>query len=81
MKAQRIVDWLKQNQGSTGLPIGGHVAVPRAQLQPAQLDKVTGRSTAVVPFEKFPLLIDQLPLRISDRSLSSYRRDPGPATE
>lgn len=53
IKAQRIVDWLKQNQGSTGLPIGGHVAVPRSQLQPAQLDKVTGWSTAVVPFEKF----------------------------
>ncbi len=55
IKAQRIVDWLCQHQGSTGLAIGGHVAVPRAQLQSAQLDKVTGRSTAVVPFEKFLL--------------------------
>ena len=55
IKAQRIVDWLSQHQSSTGLAIGGHVAVPRAQLQSAQLDKVTGRSTAVVPFEKFLL--------------------------
>ena len=53
VKAQRVLDWLRQHQGSTGLPIGGHVAVPRAQLNPAQLEKVTGQSTAVVPFEKF----------------------------
>lgn len=53
IKARRIVDWLQQNQSSTGMPIGGHVAVPRGQLRPAQLDEVTGRSTAVVPFEKF----------------------------
>jgi len=52
-KAQRIVDWLRQHQGSTGLPIGGHVAVPRSQLQSTQLDQVTGKSRAVVPFEKF----------------------------
>lgn len=58
VKAQRIVDWLRRNQGATGLPIGGHVAVPRGQLQPAQLDKVTGRSTAVVPFEKFLIPAD-----------------------
>ena len=52
-KAQRIVDWLRQHQGSTGLPIGGHAAVPRSHLQSAELEQVTGKSTSVVPFEKF----------------------------
>ncbi len=53
IKAQRIVDWLRQHQGSTDLSIGGHVAVPRSQLKSVQLEKVTGKATAVVPFEKF----------------------------
>ena len=35
--------------------IGSHVAVPRSQLQPAQLAKVVARATAIVPFEKFLL--------------------------
>ncbi len=52
-KAQRIVDWLREHQVSTGLLIGRHVAVPRSQLGSTELEKVTGRSTAVVPFEKF----------------------------
>lgn len=58
IKAQRIVDWMRQHQNSTGLPIGGHVAVPRAKLQPAQLEQVTSRSSAVVPFEKFLIPAD-----------------------
>lgn len=43
VKAQRVVDWLRANAGSTGLVIGGHVAVPRSQLQASQLQSVTGR--------------------------------------
>ncbi|MDQ2734014.1 MAG: integrase, partial [Pseudomonadota bacterium] len=52
-KAQRVVDWLRSHQASTGLVVGGHVAVPRTQLQTAELAQVVGRATAVVPFEKF----------------------------
>ena len=53
VKAERVAEWLRRHQGSTGLVIGGHVAVPRSQLQAAQLAKVVGRTTGVVPFEKF----------------------------
>ena len=53
LKASRIVDWLRQHEGSIGLRIGRHVALPRTQVQAAQLDVVVPHSTAVVPFEKF----------------------------
>lgn len=53
LKARRIVDWLRQHEGSTGLAIGGHVALPRTEVAPAQLAAVVARATAVVPFEKF----------------------------
>ena len=53
IKAERVVDWLRCHQSSTGLVVGGHVAVPRRQLKAAQLAKVVGKTTGVVPFEKF----------------------------
>jgi len=55
LKASRILDWLRLYEPSIGVRIGSHVAVPRSQLQPAQLAKVVARATAIVPFEKFLL--------------------------
>jgi hypothetical protein len=55
LKAARILDWLRLYEPSIGVRIGSHVAVPRAQLQSAQLAKVVARATAIVPFEKFLL--------------------------
>ena len=52
-KAQRIVDWLRSHQASTGMVIGDHAGVPRNQLQTADLAQIVVPSTAVVPFEKF----------------------------
>lgn len=53
LKAERIVEWLRLHEGSIGLRIGAHVALPRTQVQPAQLQRVVARATAVAPFEKF----------------------------
>ena len=36
---------------------------------------------AIVPFEKLPLLRAHAPAKVKDNSLSSNRREPGPATE
>jgi integrase len=55
LKAARILDWLHLYEPSIGVQIGSHVAVPRTQLQAAQLAEVVARATAIVPFEKFLL--------------------------
>jgi integrase len=55
LKASRILDWLRLYEPSIGIRIGSHVAVRRTELQPAQLDKVVAKATAIVPFEKFLL--------------------------
>ena len=58
LKAARIVEWLRLHEPSTGLAIGSHVVVRRTALQPAELDRVVARATAVVPFEKFLLPVE-----------------------
>ena len=58
LKAARIVEWLRLHEPSTGLAIGNHVLVRRTALQPAELDRVVARATAVVPFEKFLLPVE-----------------------
>ena len=58
LKAARILEWLRLYEPSIGLCIGSHVAVPRMQLQAAQLEQVVSQATAVVPFEKFLLPIE-----------------------
>ena len=55
LKAARILEWLRLYESSIGVRIGSHVAVPRMQLQPAQLARVVPKATAIVPFEKFLL--------------------------
>jgi hypothetical protein len=55
LKAARILEWLRMYESSIGVRIGSHVAVPRTQLQPAQLARVVPKATAIVPFEKFLL--------------------------
>ena len=55
LKAARILDWLRLYEPSIGIRIGSHVAVRRSELEPAQLDKVVAKATAIVPFEKFLL--------------------------
>ena len=58
LKAARIVEWLRLHELSTRLAIGSHVLVRRTALQPAELDRVVARATAVVPFEKFLLPVE-----------------------
>ena len=58
LKAARIVEWLRLHEPSTGLAIGSHALVRRTALQPAELDRVVARATAVVPFEKFLLPVE-----------------------
>jgi integrase len=53
LKARRIVEWLRQHESSIGIRVGQHALVPRAEVRPAQLERVVGRATGVVPFEKF----------------------------
>jgi integrase len=53
LKARRIVEWLRQHESSIGIRVGQHAVVPRAQVRPAQLERVVSRATAVVPLEKF----------------------------
>ncbi len=67
-KAQRIVEWLQAHQDSTGLRIGGHVAVARSKLYTHELNAVMAPATAVCPLEKFIL-----PAEL-DGSRGLYRR-------
>ena len=53
LDATRIADHAGLQEDSIGLRIGAHVALPRTQVQPAQLQRVVAWAMAVVPFEKF----------------------------
>lgn len=53
VKAQRIMDWLRANQASTGLGLGAHVQVKRSTLSAHELARVVPPATAIVPLEKF----------------------------
>ena len=53
VKAQRILEWLAVHADSTGLSIGGHVAVARHKLYAHELERVVPRATAIVPLAKF----------------------------
>lgn len=51
-KAQRIIDWLRANEDTTGLKLGGHVAVKRSQLSQSALAQIVPAACAIVPLEK-----------------------------
>lgn len=53
LKAERIVEWLRLHEGSTGIRIGTHALKARTQLAPAELARVVPLATALVPLEKF----------------------------
>lgn len=59
-KAERIMDWLRAQEGAIGLSIGGHVERKRSQLSRQDLELVVPMATAIVPLEKFivPPLLD-----------------------
>ena len=56
-KALRIVEWLQsratEHQGSTGLQLGRHVAMPRSKLYAHELQAVVAPATDIRPLEKF----------------------------
>ena len=51
-KAERIVDWLWQQQSALQLFLGDHVEQKRSTLTAAQLRRVVPQSTAIVPLDK-----------------------------
>jgi site-specific recombinase XerD len=51
-KAQRIVAWLRAHEGSIGLPLGAHVALPRSRLPAQALQTVVAAGTGIRPLEK-----------------------------
>jgi site-specific recombinase XerD len=51
-KAQRIMDWLRAHEASTGLSIGAHVGLKRSSLHAHDLAGVVPRATGIVPLEK-----------------------------
>jgi len=52
-KAQRVLDWLKEHEATTGLRVGKHVAQRRTQLYRHELDAVVAPATDIRPLEKF----------------------------
>lgn len=52
-KGQRIEQWLRQHEGTTGLVLGRHVTVARRQLYGHELDAVVAKGTGIRPLEKF----------------------------
>ncbi len=52
-KAQRVVEWLREHQDSTGLQLGRHVAKARSTLYAHELNAVVAPATAIRPLEKF----------------------------
>lgn len=52
-KAERITDWLRANQDTIGMPIGGHVALRRTALTPQTRQAIVPQATAIVPLDKF----------------------------
>lgn len=55
VKAQRVLDWVRQHEQALGLRIGAHVVKPRRHLdaQALQAVVVTATATAIRPLEKF----------------------------
>ncbi|NML18014.1 phage integrase family protein [Azohydromonas caseinilytica] len=51
-KAQRIVEWLRAHEASTGLRLGAHVGRRRSQLPAQALQAVVAPATAIRPLEK-----------------------------
>ena len=70
VKGERILAWLREHEASHGLVIGAHVAVPRQQLQPHQLEAVLPPATAIRPLEKLIVPADL------DGRHGLYRRPP-----
>ena len=52
-KAERIVEWLRQHEATTGLAVGAHTALPRSRLYAHELAAVVAPATAIRPLEKF----------------------------
>ena len=51
-KAERIVEWLRENETSTGLVIGRHVEHARSKLYTHELAAIVLPATAIRPLEK-----------------------------
>ena len=52
-KARRIVAWLREHEGSTGLPLGRHIDVRRSSLYAHELSAVVQPASDIRPLEKF----------------------------
>jgi site-specific recombinase XerD len=52
-KAQRIVEWLREHETSTGLALGPHIRQPRSKLFAHELTRIVQPATAIRPLEKF----------------------------
>jgi integrase len=52
-KAERVLEWMRENEATLGLRVGAHVARRRSDLTPQALALVVPAATAVVPYEKF----------------------------
>jgi site-specific recombinase XerD len=52
-KAQRIVEWLRGHEATTGLRIGAHVELARSKLFAHELRAVVAPATGIRPLEKF----------------------------
>ncbi|HJV26008.1 MAG TPA: phage integrase family protein [Aromatoleum sp.] len=52
-KAERIVEWLREHEGSLGCTLGSHVDLGRSSLAPEVLDSVVEVSSQLRPLEKF----------------------------
>ncbi len=70
LKGSRIVEWLHEYEGSTGIHIGAHVFKPFHHLAPQTLTNVVAPDTAIVPLEKFVVPSDL------DGSAGRFRAPP-----
>jgi site-specific recombinase XerD len=52
-KAARIVQWLREQEASTGLKLGRHIERARSELCAHELNAVVAPATAIRPLEKF----------------------------
>jgi site-specific recombinase XerD len=52
-KAERIVDWLRDHEPSTGLVLGPHIRQPRSKLFGHELARIVAPATDIRPLEKF----------------------------
>lgn len=51
-KAERVVQWLTQNQATIGIAVGRHVGLPRTSLYRHELQQVVRPATDIRPLEK-----------------------------